>query len=100
MTLIGEQTIKDGQYCLSYNRKREPVGNDPDQAHRLLLKKRDELLTVSNGGSVFQANEEEPKVSGKLQAAFEFGYKISSTAKPTPHAKSAQIPALDKHLHG
>src|ERR1022692_4376730 len=68
MTPTGEQTIKDGQYCLSYNRKWEPVGNDPNEAHRLLLKKRGELLTVANGGSVVQANEKEPKVSGQLQS--------------------------------
>lgn len=68
MTQDGEQTIKDGYYCLSYNRKWEPVGNDPAEAHRLLMKKRGELLTVANGGSVVQV---EPKVAGTLKAAFE-----------------------------
>ena len=29
LTPGGEQTIKDRNYCLFYNRKWEPVGNDP-----------------------------------------------------------------------
>ncbi len=44
LTADGEQTIKDGYYCLFYNRKWEPVGNDPAEAVRLLMKKRGELL--------------------------------------------------------
>jgi len=68
LTPDGEQTIKDGYYCLYYNRKWEPVGNDPAEAVRLLMKKRGELLTVANGGTVVQA---EPKVSGSLQSALE-----------------------------
>jgi len=71
MTPTGEETIKDGYYCLYYNRKWEPVGNDPIEAQRLLMKKRGELLTVANGGTVVQTQEEEPKVSGSLQSAFE-----------------------------
>lgn len=63
LTPNGEQTIKDGYYCLSYNRKWEPVGNDPAEAVRLLMKKRGELLTVANGGSVVQEPEGEPKVA-------------------------------------
>lgn len=70
MTPDGEQTIKDGYYCLSYNRKWEPAGNDPADAQRLQMKKRGELLTVANGGTVVQAAEED-KVSGSLQSAFE-----------------------------
>lgn len=65
------ETIKDGYYCLSYNRKWEPVGNDPAEAVRLLMKKRGELLTVANGGSVVQKLEEESKVAGTLHSAFE-----------------------------
>jgi hypothetical protein len=64
VTPSGEKTIKDGCYCLYYNRKWEPVGDDPTEAQRLLMKKRGELLTVAHGGSVVQATEEEPKVSG------------------------------------
>ena len=71
LTPDGEQTIKDGYYCLSYNRKWEPVGNDPAEAVRLLMKMRGELLTLANGGSVVQEPEGEPKVSGSLQSAFE-----------------------------
>ena len=71
LTPDGEQTIKDGYYCLSYNRKWEPVGNDPAEAVRLLMKKRGELLTVANGGSVVREPEGEPKVSGSLYSAFE-----------------------------
>jgi integrase len=71
MTQDGEQTIKDGYYCLSYNRKWEPAGNDPADAQRLLMKKRGELLTVANGGTVVQAAEGEHKVAGSLQSAFE-----------------------------
>jgi hypothetical protein len=43
VTPNGEETIKDGCYCLYYNRKWEPVGNDPNEAQRLLQKKRGEL---------------------------------------------------------
>ena len=71
LTPDGEQTIKDGYYCLSYNRKWEPVGNDPAEAVRLLMKKRGELLTVANGGSVVQEPEGETKVAGTLHSAFE-----------------------------
>ncbi|MGA2168399.1 MAG: hypothetical protein ABSG62_09310 [Terracidiphilus sp.] len=70
-TPVGEQTIKDGNHCLYYNRKWEPVDNNPAKAQRLLLKKRGELLAVANGGTVVQAQEEGPKVSGTLQIAFE-----------------------------
>ena len=59
LTPDGEQTIKDGYYCLSYNRKWEPVGNDPAEAVRLLMKKRGELLTVANGGTVVKEPEGE-----------------------------------------
>jgi hypothetical protein len=52
MTPTGEQTIKDGCYCLYYNRKWEPVGNEPIEAQRLLLRKRGELQTIVNGGTV------------------------------------------------
>ena len=71
LTPNGEQTIKDGYYCLSYNRKWEPIGNDPAEAVRLLMKKRGELLTVANGGSVVQEPEGEPKVADTLHSAFE-----------------------------
>jgi hypothetical protein len=57
LTPDGEQIIKDGYYCLAFNRKWEPVGNDPAEAVRLLMKKRGELLTVANGGSVVQEPE-------------------------------------------
>ena len=66
-----EQTIKDGYYCLFFNRKWEPVGNDPADAVRLLMKKRGELLTVANGGTVVQEPEGESKVAGTLHSAFE-----------------------------
>src|ERR1035437_9273155 len=68
MTPDGEQTVKDGYYCLSYNRRWEAVGNDPAEAQHLLMKKRGELLTVANGGTVVQV---ERKVAGTLKAAFE-----------------------------
>jgi predicted transcriptional regulator of viral defense system len=71
LTQGGEQTIKDGYSCLSYNRKWEPVGNDPAEAVRLLMKKRGELLTVANGGTVVQEPEGEAKVAGTLNSAFE-----------------------------
>jgi hypothetical protein len=71
LTPGGEQTTKDGYYCLFYNRKWEPVGNDPAEAVRLLMKKRGELLTVANGGSVVQEPEGEPKVAGTLHSAFD-----------------------------
>lgn len=67
-TPTGEQTIKDGNYCLSYARRWEPVGNDPIEAQRLLLRKRGELQTVANGGTVVQSA---PNVSGTLQSAFD-----------------------------
>ena len=54
LTPDGEQTIKDGYYALSYARKWEPVGNDPIEAQRLLLRKRGELQTMVNGGTVLQ----------------------------------------------
>ena|ERR1019366_8694206 len=68
MTPDGERTIKDGNYVLSYARKWEPVGNDPIEAQRMLLKKRGELQTVANGGKVVQV---EPEVAETLKAAFE-----------------------------
>lgn len=71
VTPTGEETIKEGYYCLSYNRKWEPVGNDPAEAVRLLMKKRGELLTVANGGTVVQEPEGESKVAGTLHSAFE-----------------------------
>ena len=71
LTPNGEQSIKDGYYCLSYNRKWEPVGNDPAEAMRPLMKKRGELLTVANGGRVVQGPEGEPKVAGTLHSTFE-----------------------------
>ena len=54
LTPDGEQTTKDGYYALSYARKWEPVGNDRIEAQRLLLRKRGELQTVVNGGTVLQ----------------------------------------------
>src|ERR1035438_7669558 len=68
LTPDGEQTIKDGYYVLSYVRKWEPVGNDPTEAQRLLMKKRGELLAVANGGTVVQP----ATVSGSLHSALEF----------------------------
>ena len=67
MTPTGEQTIKDGCYCLYYNRKWEPVGNEPIEAQRLLLRKRGELQTIVNGGTVLQPTT----VSGSLHSALE-----------------------------
>jgi predicted nucleotidyltransferase len=69
LTPGGEQTIKDGYYCLFYNRKWEPVGNDSIEAQRLLMKKRGELLTVANGGTVVQTQEEVawPKITVFVQ---------------------------------
>ena len=98
LTPDGEQTIKDGYYCLSYDRKWEPVGNDPTEAVRLLMKKRGELLTVANGGTVVQEPEGEPKVAGTLHSAFEVGFKISSTAVPTltPSRQSGWSPESSK----
>ena len=83
LTPDGEQIIKDGYYCLSYNRKWEPVGNDPAEAVRLLMKKRGELLTVANGGSVVREPEGEPKDRVVYNPHSKLGYKISSTAEPT-----------------
>ena len=67
MTPDGEQTIKDGYYVLSYSRKWEPIGNEPIEAQRLLLRKRGELQTVVNGGAVLQPIT----VSGSLHSALE-----------------------------
>jgi hypothetical protein len=67
MTPTGEQTIKDGCYYLYYNRKWEPIGNEPIEAQRLLLRKRGELQTVVNGGAVLQPIT----VSGSLHSALE-----------------------------
>jgi integrase len=67
MTPDGEQTIKDGYYVLYYARKWEPVGNDPNEAQRLLLRKRGELQTMVNGGTVLQPTT----VSGSLYSALE-----------------------------
>ena len=71
LTPGGDQTVKDGCYCLFYNLKWEPVGNDPAEAVRLLMKKRGELLTVTNGGGVVQEPEGELKVPSTLHSAFE-----------------------------
>jgi MoxR-like ATPase len=45
------------------------VGNDPIEAQRLLMKKRGELLTVANGGTVVQTQEEVawPKITVFVQ---------------------------------
>ena len=67
VTPSGEETIKEGCYCLYYNRKWEPVGNDPTEAQRLLMKKRGELLAVVNGGTVVQP----ATVSDSLLSALE-----------------------------
>ena len=47
-----ERVSKGGYYVLSYARREEPVGNDPEAAVKALNRKRGELLTVANGGSV------------------------------------------------
>ena len=47
ITPTGEETIKDGQYFLSYARGWEPVGNDPNEAVKALLRKRGELQIKS-----------------------------------------------------
>lgn len=49
LTPQGEVTAKGEQCYLCYARKWEPVGNDPAEAHRLLLKKHGELQVVANG---------------------------------------------------
>lgn len=69
-TSLGEQIIKDGTYVLSYGRRWEPVGNDPTEAVRALLKKRGELLHTANGGTI-QSETPQPKVSGTLKSAFD-----------------------------
>lgn len=69
LTPQGEVTLKDGQYYLGFARKWEPVGNDPGEAHRLLLKKRGELQVVANGGTVVE--QQQTKVSGTLRSAFD-----------------------------
>lgn len=69
MTPDGEQTIKEGYYCMHHNRKWEPIGNDPTEAVRLLMKKRGERQVLANGGIVVPSNEE-PIVSGSLNSAF------------------------------
>ena len=66
----GEKTIKTGNYCLYYSRKWETVGDDPNEAHRLLMKKRGELLTIANGGQVVQT-EPASKVTGSLRASLD-----------------------------
>lgn len=55
------QAIKDDYCCLSYDRKWEPVGNDPAEAVRLLMKKHGELLTFANGDSAVQEPERGPR---------------------------------------
>jgi hypothetical protein len=77
LTADGEQIIKEGYYCLYYNRGWEPVGNDPAEAVRLLMKKRGELLTVANGSSEVQEPEAEPKVTDTLHSAFEAWIPVS-----------------------
>jgi len=84
LTQDGEQTIKDGNYCLFFNRNWEPVGNDPAEAVRLLMKKRGELLTVANGGSVVQELEGEAKVAGTLHSGFDAWVQDFMTAEPMP----------------
>jgi hypothetical protein len=71
MTPTGEQTVKDGYYVLSYARKWEPVGNDPIEAHRLLLLRRGELATLAHGGSVTSTAPTDTKVSVTVKDAFE-----------------------------
>jgi integrase len=50
---------------LSYARKWEPVGNDPKEAHKALQRKRGELQTKANGGTVVEAESNVPKTSVK-----------------------------------
>jgi hypothetical protein len=69
LTPTGEQVVKDGYYVLSYARKFEPVGNDPTEAARQLFKKRGELQTVANGGTILHT--EQSMVSGTLRAALD-----------------------------
>ena len=72
MTPSGEQTIKDGYYCLSYARKWEPVGNDPVEAQRMLLLRRGELATRAHGGTVVSsASTPDSKVTGTVKATLE-----------------------------
>jgi len=70
LTPDGEKTIKTGSYYLYHSRKWEAVGDDPTEAHRRLLKKRGELLTVANGGMVVQT-ERTSTVSGTLRGALD-----------------------------
>jgi len=66
----GEVTAKGGQYYLGFARKWESIGNDPAEAHRLLLKKRGELQVVANGGSVVMPPQQS-RVSGTLRSALD-----------------------------
>ena len=47
-----ERVAKNGQYVLSYARKWEPVGNDPEAAVKAMHRRRGELLTIATGGTV------------------------------------------------
>jgi integrase len=49
ITPDGEQTIKKGNDYISYNRKWEPIGKNPAEAQRLLLKKRGERSGAAHG---------------------------------------------------
>jgi hypothetical protein len=69
LTPDGEAAFKGGQYYLGFARKWEPIGNDPAEAHRLLLKKRGELQVVANGGTVVEPQQ--TKVSGTLRSALD-----------------------------
>jgi integrase len=69
LTPHGEVTAKGGQYYLGFARGWEPIGNDPAEAQRLLLKKRGELQVVANGGNVVE--HQQTWVSGTLRSAFD-----------------------------
>lgn len=68
-----ERAAKGGYYVLSYARKWEPVGNDPEAAVKALNRKRGELLTLANGGTVVyeQNGTVQTTVQGTLKAALE-----------------------------
>ena len=68
-----ERVAKGGYYVLSFARKWESVGNDPETAVKALNRKRGELLTLANGGTVV-SEQNAPKqttVQGTLKAALE-----------------------------
>jgi hypothetical protein len=74
MTSSGKQTIKDGYYCLSFGGGWENVGDDPTEAVKALLRKRGELQTTANGGTVVQQTTSkvpEGNLRGTVKAAFE-----------------------------